>query len=78
LLVTKDKPAIKSVRTALEVRASAAYLNISRLAGIVFGVLTLAVRRVLTAAVVTRVPLGTGDKRVTTRVVQGVKVAFVI
>jgi len=45
----------------------------SRLTGIVLSVPTPAVRRVLTAPVVTRATLGSGDQRVTMRVVQDVK-----
>jgi len=43
----------------------------------VSSVLMVTVRRVLTAVVVTRVCLGTGDQRVTGRVVHGVKVLCV-
>ena len=49
----------------------------TRLARIVFCVPTPAVRHVLTAAVVPRARLGTGDQRATMRVVQGVRKLYV-
>ena len=67
-----------SARHAQEIRVTNASMATFSLVKTVTGVRTLAVRRVLISVVVTRARLGTGDKRVTIRVIQDVTVMCVI
>ena len=77
-MLIKVKPAIPpNARHVPETRATAVWMATSRPVVPVTRVRTLAARPVLTETVVTRVRLGTGDQRVTTHVVQYVKVMSV-